>query len=312
VVGLNYDPMLAKVIAWGPDRMLALRRLDLALAETAILGFTTNVSFLRALLSDEDVRAGRLDTDLVGRKLAALVESAPQEHFFLAAALDQMLSNQSGKDTETSIVDPWDSAYGWRLGSVGRVGFIFRAGDEQAEVQVEGVPNSAIVRVNGGPAKNVTARLASRHVLEIECDGEFRRYHRATGNDDSLWLMRDGHSCHLVEYFETQLLLGKDNLAGPVVSPMPGTVLMVKVKQGDQVRAGDPLLVVEAMKMEHIVTASADGIVDEVKVRSGDRVLPDEVLVVMSAVDPPAVDSSAFDSSAVSAPATASLEEEAK
>src|SRR5690606_4179166 len=74
VVGSHYDPMLAKVIAWGDDRATALHRLDGALAATAVLGVTTNVGFLRRLLADPDVAAGRLDTGLVERRLDALVE----------------------------------------------------------------------------------------------------------------------------------------------------------------------------------------------------------------------------------------------
>ncbi|HKN56619.1 MAG TPA: biotin carboxylase N-terminal domain-containing protein, partial [Amycolatopsis sp.] len=119
VVGSNYDPMLAKVIAWGPDRAAALHRLDLALADTALLGIGTNIAFLRGLLADGDVRAGRLDTELVDRRLSTLVSSDVPAEFFVAAALDRLLELQPSE----SIVDPWVVPDGWRLSGSGGVTF---------------------------------------------------------------------------------------------------------------------------------------------------------------------------------------------
>src|SRR5205085_4683558 len=92
VVGTDYDPMLAKVIAWGPDREAARARLDSALGRTAVLGLATNTGFLRALLADDDVVAGRLDTGLIERRGAALTDvPGPSPAVFAAAALAELL-----------------------------------------------------------------------------------------------------------------------------------------------------------------------------------------------------------------------------
>ena len=111
-VGSDYDPMLAKVVAWGPDRADALRRLDAALAGTAILGLGTNVSFLRALLAHPDVRAGRLDTGLVERNLDSFVTTDVPEEVHVAAALERLLA----AEPTGPVVDPWEVPSGWRLG----------------------------------------------------------------------------------------------------------------------------------------------------------------------------------------------------
>lgn len=154
VIGSHYDPMLAKVIAWGEDRGAALRRLDRALADTAVLGLGTNVAFLRGLLADEEVRAGRLDTELVARRIDSLVSATVPEEFFVAAALDRLLALQP----TAPVTDPWDVPNGWRLGARGGVTFRLHSGDDESVVRIEGAPSDAEVVVGDGGPIRVSAR----------------------------------------------------------------------------------------------------------------------------------------------------------
>jgi acetyl-CoA/propionyl-CoA carboxylase biotin carboxyl carrier protein len=280
VIGSHYDPMLAKVIAWGPDRAAALHRLDRALADTAVLGVTTNVAFLRALLADTEVRAGRLDTELVDRRLASLTESTVPADFFVAAALDHVL----GLQPAGPVVDPWDVPDGWRLGGRGGVTFRLRAGGAEAVVRVEGTPAHATVSVDGGEPEPVSARWSGGRprAVELRYRGELRRYRRAEGDDGDLWLARGGR-CLAVGERPNLLATHADSAeAGPVTSPMPGTVLVVKAAEGDVVAAGTSLLVVEAMKMEHTITAPVAGVVSELRVQAGQQVALDEPLAVVT------------------------------
>jgi acetyl-CoA/propionyl-CoA carboxylase biotin carboxyl carrier protein len=277
VIGSNYDPMLAKVIAWGPDRAAALHRLDRALADTALLGVGTNTAFLRGLLADDDVRAGRLDTELVDRRLSALVSSDVPAEFFVAAAVDRFLELQPSG----SVVDPWDVPDGWRMGGSGGVTFRLKSGQAKAVVRVRGTPAAAVVQVEDGDPVRVSARRDG-DVLEIRHPGGFDRYRQACGPDRTVWLARDGLSFPFGEQEFVLSSRGEAAGAGPVTSPMPGTVLVVKVAAGDVVKAGTPLLVVEAMKMEHTVTAPIDGVVSELPVRAGQQVALDETLAVVT------------------------------
>ncbi|HWD04008.1 MAG TPA: acetyl/propionyl/methylcrotonyl-CoA carboxylase subunit alpha [Amycolatopsis sp.] len=277
VVGSNYDPMLAKVIAYGPDRESALRRLDRALGDTAVLGLGTNVAFLRNLLAEEAVRAGRLDTELVDRRVAELVSSEVPTALFAAAALDRLISLQP----KGSIVDPWDVPSGWRMGGGGGVTFRLRAGEEQAAVRVSGTPAAATVQVADGDPVAVSA-LRTGDVLEVRRANGIERYRRASGPDRTVWLAREGHGFAFADQEIVLAHRGEVAGAGPVKSPMPGTVLVVKVAEGDVVAAGTPLLVVEAMKMEHTVTAPIDGVVSELSARAGRQVALDETLAVVS------------------------------
>ncbi|WP_410645603.1 acetyl/propionyl/methylcrotonyl-CoA carboxylase subunit alpha [Amycolatopsis sp. lyj-346] len=277
VVGSNYDPMLAKVIAWGPDRAAALHRLDLALADTALLGIGTNTAFLRGLLADADVRAGRLDTELVDRRLSTLVSSDVPAEFFVAAALDRFLELQPAGP----VVDPWDVPDGWRMGGSGGVTFRLKSGAARAVVRVQGTPSAATVFLDDEAPVHVSARRDG-DVLEIRHAGGFHRYRQACGPDRTVWLARNGFSFPFGEQEFVLASRGEAAGAGPVKSPMPGTVLVVKVAAGDVVQAGMPLLVVEAMKMEHTVTAPIDGVVGELPVRAGQQVALDETLAVVT------------------------------
>jgi len=276
VIGSNYDPMLAKVIAWGPDRAAALHRLDRALADTALLGVGTNIAFLRALLADEDVRAGKLDTELVDRRLSTLVSSDVPTEFFVAAALDRLL----GLQPTSSTVDPWDVPNGWRMGGSGGVTFRLKSGTAKAVVRVEGTPADALVCVDDDEPVRVSARRDG-DVLELRHANGFHRYRHAEGPNRTVWLARDGNGFAFGEQEFVLSSRGEAAGAGPVTSPMPGTVLVVKVAAGDVVKAGTPLLVVEAMKMEHTVTAPIDGVVAELPVRAGQQVALDETLAVV-------------------------------
>ncbi|WP_340683877.1 biotin carboxylase N-terminal domain-containing protein [Amycolatopsis coloradensis] len=277
VIGSNYDPMLAKVIAWGPDRAAALHRLDLALADTALLGVGTNVAFLRGLLADGDVRDGKLDTGLVDRRLATLVSEVVPPEFFVAAALDRLLSLQP----QGAVIDPWDVPDGWRLGGSGGIDFALKSGSSEVVVRVQGTPANALVSVDGAEPVRVSARREG-DLLEVRHPTGFHRYRRAAGSGRTVWLARAGHSFAIGERERLRSAAGAAGGAGPVTSPMPGTVLVVKAAAGDVVSAGTPLVVVEAMKMEHTITAPIDGVVSELPVRAGQQVALDETVAVVT------------------------------
>jgi acetyl-CoA/propionyl-CoA carboxylase biotin carboxyl carrier protein len=276
VVGSSYDPMLAKVIAWGPDRPAALRALSAALRDTAVLGVGTNITFLRALLSDVDVAAGRLDTGLVERKLDALTAAEVPDVVFAAAALDELIGLQPAGDT----IDPWDLANGWRLGGPAPIPFRLACGDRDVTVRITGTPGRASVVVGeAAPVRASARRVADR--LEVTFGGRTSTFHRAA-DGDTLWLAGNGHTWAVEEHSLLESAAVTAAGGGPVTSPMPGTVLVVKAAQGDVVTAGTPLVVVEAMKMEHTVTAPVDGVVTELNVRAGQQVALNQPLAVVT------------------------------
>jgi acetyl-CoA/propionyl-CoA carboxylase biotin carboxyl carrier protein len=296
-----YDPMLAKIIAWAPDRDAALRRLDGALAATAVLGVTTNTAFLRALLSHPDVLAGRLDTGLVERHLGELTAADVPDEVLAAAALAELLASQPAGP----VTDPWDVPDGWRPGEHAWTRLrLACAPRETAEVRIRAQPArtgvAAEVSVDGAGPVAASAAPGPDGLL-VTYAGQTRRYGCARDRSGAagsgayrggvIWLGAGGHTWMVRE--EEALAVRRDragNADGTVRSPMPGTVQAVPVTEGQPVTAGQPLVIVEAMKMEHTVTAPLDGTVTELLVKDGQQVAMDETLAVIHPARPAAPD----------------------
>ncbi|WP_189862687.1 acetyl/propionyl/methylcrotonyl-CoA carboxylase subunit alpha [Streptomyces poonensis] len=259
-----YDPMLAKVIAYGPDRATALRRLRAALAETVTLGVQTNAGFLRRLLAHPAVVAGELDTGLVEREAGSLVpDGVPEEVYEAAAAVRLDALRPKGGSGGAGWTDPFSVPDGWRLGGAHRpVAFWLR------------VPGLDPVRCTPRGTATVTDDRVS-----VTLDGVRHTFHRAGD-----WLGRDGDAWQVCDHDPVAASLSGAGAggAGSLTAPMPGTVTVVKVAVGDEVAAGQSLLVVEAMKMEHVVSAPHAGTVTELDVAPGATVAMDQVLAVIA------------------------------
>jgi acetyl-CoA/propionyl-CoA carboxylase biotin carboxyl carrier protein len=279
-IGPEYDPMLAKIIVCGRDRAEALGRLQAALGQTAILGLATNLGFLCRLLAEEAVRAGELDTGLVERRLPALAASPPAEPAVLAAAMTRLLRAEAAFDG-----DPWSMPGGWRLGAPAAMSWqVTPAGGQTCTVTVTGRAHAATVCIDGDEPLAAAAEMRGAE-LSVRTSAGLRRYLTARGGDGTLWLAADGQTWHLSEADPVRTADETAGVAagGDVASPMPGTVLAVLATEGEAVAAGAPLLIVEAMKMEHTLTAPIDGVVGELAAKEGQAVALDELLVVVTA-----------------------------
>lgn len=265
VVGSDYDPMLAKVIAHAGDRASALRALDRALAETGVLGVTTNIDFLRFLLADADVAAGRLDTGLLDRRLPDYPGTAATDDDLIAAAAYQWLSQWAADSG-----DVWGVPSGWRMGAHAPTIHRLRAGDRTDHVYLTGAPGGATVRVENGESRTLTASLDGRR-LAVTLDGLRTEYTVAT-EDHRVWLSSDGRTTAVEEVREAPVRPDDEHSGdAELVSPMPGAVVAVGVEDGAAVTTGTVVVTVEAMKMEHALSAPVDGTV-ELLVAPGDQV----------------------------------------
>ncbi len=268
-VSSRYDPMLAKVIAHGPDRPTALRRLRAALADTVTLGVPTNAGFLRRLLAQPAVLAGDLDTGLVERDMDTLVPvTVPEEVYEAAAAVRRAaLEPAAGAD---GWQDPFAAVSGWRLGGAhAPLTFPLR------------VPGHEPVLHHPDPARTHTV---TSDRVSVTVDGVLHTFLRAGD-----WLGRDGDAWQVLDHDPVAAGLAGAARAGAdsLTAPMPGTVTVVKAAVGDQVAAGQSLLVVEAMKMEHVISAPHAGTVTELDVTAGTTVAMDQILAVVEPHEKP-------------------------
>jgi acetyl-CoA/propionyl-CoA carboxylase biotin carboxyl carrier protein len=294
-----YDPMLAKVIAWGADRAEALARLDRALADTVVLGVHTNAEFLRLLLQNPDVAAGRLDTGLIERSLPGLgLRGMPgqplPEHLSVAAALFLHARAAAGTSsgTATAAAGLWAQPSGWRLGPDRPVRYSLRvSATDTVDVAVSTGPDGLSVAVD--ERMPVPARLAPVTGDTFACElGGRLELLQLVADGSRLWLGQNGFSAELVHRSRAEQLA--DRLAGldraggaagaarpEVRSPMPGTVVAVHLATGQRIVAGQRILTVEAMKMEHHLLAETDGLLT-IGVRLGDLVRLDQIVATVT------------------------------
>ena len=279
-IGSNYDPMLSKVIAWGSDREIARRTLDRALASTSVLGVTTNVGFLRRVLADRSVVDAALDTSLVERIAAQTEPQSTPLHIAAAAAFAQHSRRRHG----SAAILPWDDLGGWRTGERAWVTWrAFAADGHDVAVQFRGTDTADQYEVLAEDG-SIVAATASLNAGEghIELGAETVQF-RFVASGPTVWIGCEGFAWSFTEREPTAAGNTKVDRSASIASPMPGTVIAVLVSRGESVTAGQPVVVVEAMKMEHTLRARTDGIVADLFVQVGDRVALNQPL---AAIDP--------------------------
>ena len=283
-VSIFYDPMIAKLIVHGADRTQARKRLCAALDGVQIAGPAGNASFLRAIAGHPAFADGDVDTGFIERHLALLVpasDSAANDTVLALACLGvlNMRAQQAcvAAARSNDPYSPWFRTDGWRANATGRETLRFMSNGADISITVEYIPGDVNLHLPGG-AVRARASLADGQLVAV-LGG---RIISAGVNIDGarITIMLAGHA-HIVDLHdpvhEAEL---DDGASGDIIAPMPGKLVSVFVSAGDSVKKGDPLAVLEAMKMENTLTAPADGVVAEVNYLAGDQV--DEGAVVVS------------------------------
>ena len=302
-VTADYDPMIAKVIALGADRVEALDTLDDTLADTVVLGVRTNIGFLRSLLADHAVRAGDLDTALIDR-LPQYADPAPTPAALGAAALaaSAALTGRPARQAIRSETDGdgtglapdrrsrragggtagssalWRTRSGWRIGAPAAPRTVDVQLDD-GEIVAVAVPDAGEVRVGSRRASAAAIGRALPPGVDLAVDA-----------DGFTWVHADGavHRMRTLTRREAAAIrlaarARADAAADPELrAPMPGAVVAVHAADGATVAAGERIVTIEAMKMEHPVVAAHDGIV-RLDVAVGDQVRRDQVLAHVAA-----------------------------
>ena len=275
-VTIHYDPMIAKVIAWDRDRTGALRRLREGLERFAIAGVTTNVVFLAAVAGHPAFIAGDVDTGFIDRHRADLVpDPAPASDRVLAlACLDVLLRRAAAaRRAVQRTADPWSPwarTDGWRLNGEGRDELHFRDGERSVAVPLRFAGDGFVLSLPGGEMP-VSGELDGDGTLAADLDG-LRLTAAVVHQGDVMTVLAAGGTHRLVRHDPMALADVDVEVAGNVKAPLPGKVVQVLVEPGAAVKKGTPLLVLEAMKMEHTIQAPADGVVDRIDCAAGEQV----------------------------------------
>jgi len=265
LVSVYYDPMIAKIIAHDQTREAAAAKVAHALCETQIAGVRTNAGFLIHALRHPEFLAGKIDTGFIDRNIDALLPQQPGPAIYACAA-ERVIAART-KPARTG--DPWDAQDGFRLAGEARENLDFAS--------EAGIGSVLVVHHRGGEMAmtvNGTSAVASpRSEAVILDDGEI-----AVMEQGETFLLR------LRDPFEHADAAA--SATDRVTAPMPGKIIRVTTESGATVKRGEPLVILEAMKMEHTLTAPADGKIESVDVALGDQVQEGAVLLRFAQASP--------------------------
>ena len=270
-----YDPMIAKLIVWGIDRDAALRQMHGALQQYQVAGVATNIDFLARLVSSAAFTDAQLDTGLIEKNQVVLfpIAFAPPLQVFALAVAALLHAEQS-----IDRADPWAANDGWRMSHISQRVLHFSADAPPYEVRItyrqrgwslqfgHAEADISAIRIDG---RDITLRMAERTVRGT-----------VATVDQRLTIFSDGRH-QVLDWIDPLAHAGAAEVAsGQLTAPMPGKIIAVMVKPGAHVERGTPLLIMEAMKMEHTITAPHAGIVAQVLYRVGDQVAEGAALLV--------------------------------
>jgi len=276
IVPIHYDPMLAKLIAHGPDRKTAVRRLIRALETTTLLGFTHNIPFLRDVLRQPEFQAGNLTTHFLDDYFADWQPAAGDVNLALIAA--------SVAQFERHVQLPQSEGY-WRNNPNQPQLYRYQSGEVVLEVGLTAVPRQKqqyILTLSTETDTQFAVTLVELTAEDVTLivDG-WRRRVTAVSQGNHWWLQSEDGIVHLQAMPRLPRPEPAVDAGGSLRAPMPGSVIAVLVTVGQEVSAGQALMKLEAMKMEHTICAAAEGVVEEIYYTPGDTVAADAQLLTI-------------------------------
>jgi len=289
-ISVFYDPMIAKLVVWGEDREVARERLLNALGESGIIGVENNIAFLETLATHPDFIGNKIDTQYIDKKLDVLLADSEvelPENVLLAATVSILLDGKQAVENMATVSadgnSPWFDTTGWRPnGQSQRSLFFSYEGADEVEVQVTENENHFIFHLDND--LDVIAETVENNVIRLQINGSWERFITLRQDDTMLVSWRNRwYSLTEVNPFEPDL--SAVGGASNIIAPMPGKLLKVLVASGDTVTEGQPLAIIEAMKMEHTLSAPFDGEVDQVFYAAEDFVEADATLITFKDQD---------------------------
>ncbi len=282
-IGIYYDPMLAKLIATGGDRRQAIARLRRALGNVRIAGISTNLGFLARLAAHPDYLAGPVDTGFIERAGAELIPPEPVADPATIGLLTLFLLDQRRRAAQppsrprSDRYSPWSQANAWRLNAPASRQVVFNEGALEHRITATAYPRAGDTYATewrlAFAGDHVDCRLVSVKDAEISAEiGQSRYQATIVIAEETIFVLRDGREFRFGQIDRLAGSGGDDQIAGALIAPMPGRVTQVNVTVGESVERGQTLLVIEAMKMEHMVIAPSDGIVGALHFGAGDQV----------------------------------------
>jgi 3-methylcrotonyl-CoA carboxylase alpha subunit len=291
-VSVFYDSMIAKLVAWGEDRAGAIRRLARALSETQLAGVETNQAFLHAILEHAAFRAGDVHTGFLSDHRVELLRAPPAlADKLMALAVMGELERRARAARTAGGQDrwsPWSDTRCFRVNEPRRDRLALRLGGEDLDVELTFEGEATVLQVAQRTLRVEApdwGEPAQPEGLTLLVDGEKVAGSYVTRGARS-FVICEGRTLEVALRRATQQADEDAATLGALRSPLPGRVVGVAVSAGQRVRKGEPLLSLEAMKMEHTLRASVEGVVSELFVKQGEQVAEGSTLLVLLAAEP--------------------------
>ncbi|MEE4331279.1 MAG: biotin carboxylase N-terminal domain-containing protein, partial [Wenzhouxiangella sp.] len=282
-VSIHYDPMIAKLIVHGSDRERARQKLIEALAASFVAGPTTNLGFLQTLAASKAFADGTIDTGLLDRDLASVVQvpEADDGTLALAAAIWMHRADRAWSERTS----PWDRPDGWRLGEAAPRHLDLELAGQRSAVEIFGADGHYRVVIDDREI-DVDLTATAEPTILARIDGRSERV-MAFGDDRDHVELSRGSQRHRIRRHERFEAVGESTAGeGRLTAPMPGKILDIGVTRGDTVSEGQTLLIMEAMKMELTIKAPMDGEVAQIAVSVDDVIEADTLLLEIVSPDP--------------------------
>jgi 3-methylcrotonyl-CoA carboxylase alpha subunit len=287
-----YDPMIAKLIVWGKDREQAIARMSAALAQFEVVGLSTNIGFLKLLMRCASFATADLDTGLIERERAVLLNV---EQALNAQSVAQVLAVQLARERTQAAKDPWSYRSGWRANSNGTRPITVEYQDTTIQAQIEYRGAQYIVHCLNESLALSQLQLASTnpqapHTLQVSgvCGNgsfSFNAVSQLSARGEQLTVFCSGLERQVFLPSAYHYAPQEEGGGGKLSAPMSGKVIGLAVAAGEKVTKGQTLLVMEAMKMEHTISAPADGQITELLYAAGDQVAEGAQLIGFAATE---------------------------
>jgi 3-methylcrotonyl-CoA carboxylase alpha subunit len=284
-IGPWYDPMIAKLVVWDATRERALARMRTALAQLRVVGVANNVEFLSRLVASPAFSGADLDTALIEREQEFLFPAhreTPEEAWLLAALAELERERAGAAHRGARAPSPWDARDGWRLNSRANRTITLRLGDVQQDVSVEYGAGGYALAIGAGAKVPASGEWAEHGAFRARI-GERRVHAAVVVAGERRHVFFEGRAYPFARVDPAQSAGRGDDTAGRLTAPMPGKVIALLAEPGKRVEKGAPLLVLEAMKMEHAIRAPRAGVVKAFRFEAGDQVSEGVELVELEA-----------------------------
>jgi len=288
-VGIHYDPMIAKLVVWDQNRADALRRLREALSRYEIVGVTTNLEFLAAVAAQPSFAGGAVSTAFIEQHHTQLFPGTQpaSDHVLAVATLSELLRiEEDARAQASSSADPWSpwhNSGGWRLNDDNHHTLQLREGDREITVTAHYRPDHYELELPNRRMR-ASAKQYDDDTLRVDLDG-LRFTVTVVRQGELITVIGDGRNQHVVLHDPLLSGLTEETADNSLCAPMPGTIVDVRVAEGDTVKSGEALVVLEAMKMEHTISAASDGVIESVHYGAGEQVEEGAELITLKGQD---------------------------